>query len=241
MLSNHDLSLATSHSTIMVLVDYVNDVPLNTSWSNLSSLNGFLAFSTRITFHWPPMTQDDPICWWKSDHICCFCPLKSPIFPPKSLLLAFSSIGSLFSWVKARLGPHWVLSFGGFSSTPTSQDDPRWAKMTQDEPRWAKTRHCFFTGSPIFDTTFIENGCFMGDFAGIPDNFTIPVPWRCTFCGWVQLWLANGPWQMGTWWWNYGQSKSLYLYQWDYNCQLFSREAQSVSMLRSRAAYCARL
>ena len=38
----------------------------------------------------------------------------------------------------------------------------------------------------------------MGDFAGIPDNFTIPVPWRCTFCGWVQRWLmALDRWEHG--------------------------------------------
>lgn len=45
-------------------------------------------------------------------------------------------------------------------------------------------RHCFFTGSPIFDTTFIENGCFMGDFAGITDNFTIPVSWSKLLANW---------------------------------------------------------
>ena len=60
----------------------------------------------------------------------------------------------------------------------------------------AITKHCFFTGSPIFDTTFIENGCFMGDFAGITDNFTIPVFFERT--AGILFWHKPSSWVVGS-------------------------------------------
>ncbi|CAJ1355481.1 unnamed protein product [Effrenium voratum] len=60
----------------------------------------------------------------------------------------------------------------------------------------AVTKHCYFTGSPIFDTTFIENGCFMGDFAGNTENMSIPV-WFERTAG-ILFWHRPSEWIVGS-------------------------------------------
>ena len=95
----------------------------------------------------------------------------------RASLSGFSSAGWIFFWSNysdlTRPHPKWWFSKGN----PLISGKSRLVKYYNlTRFSWCP-RHCFFTGSPIFDTTFIENGCFMGDFAGITDNFTIPVSW----------------------------------------------------------------
>ena len=60
----------------------------------------------------------------------------------------------------------------------------------------AISKHCFYTGSPITDTAFIENGCFFGDFAQTFDNFSIPVFFFRT--GAVIFWHRPSEWLVGS-------------------------------------------
>ncbi|CAE7731610.1 wif1 [Symbiodinium sp. CCMP2592] len=60
----------------------------------------------------------------------------------------------------------------------------------------AISKHCFYTGSPITDTAFIENGCFFGDFAGSLDNYSIPVYFFRT--GAVIFWHQPTEWVVGS-------------------------------------------
>eukprot|EP00930_Biecheleria_cincta_P031506 TRINITY_DN21863_c0_g1_i1.p1 TRINITY_DN21863_c0_g1~~TRINITY_DN21863_c0_g1_i1.p1 ORF type:complete len:3659 (-),score=474.78 TRINITY_DN21863_c0_g1_i1:339-10115(-) len=59
----------------------------------------------------------------------------------------------------------------------------------------AITVHCFYTGSPIIDTAYIENGCFFGNFRPAA-NFSLPVYF--TRVGAILFWYKPTSWQVGS-------------------------------------------